>query len=75
MVKMYHHTKNKVSRSMLLKGIACSDKQTDRQTNTQTYRYTDTETDNIKHNLTSSAGGKNSLYFGILTEHSPEGFK
>ena len=41
-VKMYHHAKSEVSRSLHSKVIACTDTERDRQTHTHTHTHTDT---------------------------------
>ena len=46
MVKMYHHTKNKVSMSRHSKVIACTDTQTHRQTHTHIHIHTQTHRQN-----------------------------
>ena len=60
MVKIYLHTKNEVSMSRGSKGIALTDRNTDRQTDTQTHRYTDTQADrhDQKHYLPAYTGDK-----------------
>ena len=60
MVRMYLHTKNKVSMPSGSKVIVCTDGHTDRQTDTQTDMQTDRH--DQKHYLPAYEGGK---YYGV----------